>query len=100
MKPFVPGCRRPCSTSPNAGFAAPLHSLANKEYEDLCRGQILDADNPVMAAFFHREALERVVERALAKTTSNAEESQFRVNNQAFALLLLATWTRRFDITV
>ena len=96
IRPWVPAT---VFDQPKRGFAAPLHSLQNQSYIDLCRGEILDRDHPIMGTFFHHDALRRVVDRALAKTGSGAEESQFRVNNQAFALLLLATWTRRFNVT-
>jgi len=96
IRPWVPAV---VFDQPKRGFDAPLKSLRNQAFEDLCHDLVLGADAPPVMGLFDHAALEHRVERVLAGHTDSATESEYRANGQVWALLVLAAWCRRFGVT-
>jgi len=95
IRPWVP---ESVLTGAKRGFGAPLASLRNEAFADLCRDLVLERGG-VMEELFDRSALERVVDRVLSGERGSASESEYRINAQLWALLVFAAWCRRFGVT-
>ena len=94
VRPWLPGA---VFNRPKRGFGAPLSSLRNEAFTELCHDLVLSRDS-LMSDLFDRPTLEIIVGRVVDGHGDSAVESEHRINAQLWALLVLAAWCRRYDV--
>lgn len=85
---------------PKTGFSIPLHIFQNDNYYRLCQELILSNDLGIMNDLFSKNALDRVVQRGIARKSDAADLSVYRATHQLWALLQLAAWIQFFKVTL
>jgi asparagine synthase (glutamine-hydrolysing) len=85
-------------TTPKSGFSIPLHRYQNAAYEEMARDLLLSSDR--IAPLFHRQTLEAVIDAGVHTQHDTAGVSVYKATHQLWALVMLAAWATRFDISL
>jgi asparagine synthase (glutamine-hydrolysing) len=82
---------------PKTGFSIPLHRFQNRAYQDLA-AELLDSSCAPMA-MLSSGALQAIKARALTRERDFADASVYRATHQLWALMQLAGWAVRFNVS-
>lgn len=85
-------------SQPKLGFSLPLHAFRNRAFFEMADELLAKTDGPL--SVLNPRAVQRTKKRAVAWRRDDGARSAHRVNHQLWALMLLAAWGERFNVSV
>ncbi len=85
-------------SQPKSGFSIPLHRYQNAAYGDFARQLLLS--ERATGDLLEPNALEEVLDVGLNTQQDSANISVYKATHQLWALVMLAAWARRFEVTL
>ena len=82
---------------PKSGFSIPLHKFQNDEYAELSQELLRKTAGPM--SLLNPAAIQAIRQTGLATEKDSATTSVYRSSHQLWALVQLAAWAERFNVT-
>jgi len=95
VRPILP---KSVLLQPKLGFSLPLHAFRNDVFFEMADELLAKTDGPL--SVLNPKAVQRTKKRAVAWRRDDRSRGAHRANHQLWALMLLAAWGERFNVSV
>ena len=95
VRPYLPDI---VFNQSKSGFSIPLHRFRNEAFREAAH-DLLDVPTGPLAVLDPKQVA-AVVERGLTRSEDRADITVYRATHQLWALMQLASWSKRFNVTV
>jgi asparagine synthase (glutamine-hydrolysing) len=95
VRPYLPEV---VFDKPKTGFSIPLHKFRNEAFREAAHDLLDHPTGPL--SLLNRNAVAKVVENGLTRSEDRADITVYRATHQLWALMQLASWSNRFNVTI
>ena len=95
VRPYLPDV---VFNQPKTGFSIPLHKFRNEAFREAAHDLLDHPTGPL--SLLNPNAVAKVVETGLTRSEDRADITVYRATHQLWALMQLASWSRRFNVTI